>query len=130
MDGVSQGNANDPKGKNGWFVGFFVNNDSFRKTSNVELKWKNHQPCKHGQSIEDKPLEGNHSSKTMSILIQGSFRFQFVQDKTIEEVILRNQGDYVIWLPNIDHRGCALKADTVMLTLRWPSLERDHYSKQ
>lgn len=124
MNGVSEGNASElcTEKNNGWFVGFFVDEDPFRQTGNVEMKWKKHQP-----GDEDKPFEANHSARSMSILIKGSFQFQFNQGENSEDVLLKEQGDYVIWLPNVEHRGCAQETDTVMLTLRWPSLHGDHF---
>jgi hypothetical protein len=124
MKGVSKGNASKlyTKKNNGWFVGFFINDDPFRQTGNVEVKWKKHQPCG-----EDKPFEANHSAKSMSILIKGKFQFQFKRGKRLKKVKLKKRGDYVIWLPNVEHRGYARKKNTIMLTLRWPSLHGDHY---
>ena len=86
------------------------------------MKWKKHQP-----SDEDKPFEANHSARSMSILIKGSFQFQFKQGKRRKKVLLKKRGDYAIWLPNVEHRGYAQETDTVMLTLRWPSFHDDHF---
>jgi len=124
MKGVSQGNAGElySKENNGWIVGFFVDNDPYRQTNMVEIKWKRHQP-----SGEEKPFEGNYSARSMSILIKGSFEFQFKRGRQIKRVLLKKRGDYVIWLPNVQHRGYSHTKDTIMLTLRWPSLHGDHF---
>jgi hypothetical protein len=63
----------------------------------------------------------------MSVLISGRFRFEFRQEGQIEAVALEEAGDYVVWLPKVDHRGSATVDNTVMLTLRWPSIKGDHY---
>ena len=124
MKGVSKGNAVKlyTKKNNGWFVGYFVDNDPYRQTKNVEMKWKKHQPTN-----KVKPFEANHSARTMSILIKGSFQFVFKRGKQYEKVLLKKCGDYVIWLPNVEHRGYANTKNTIMLTLRWPSLHCDHF---
>ena len=124
MRGVSQGNAGElySHKNNGWIVGFFVNDDPFRQTSRVEMKWKKHQPSK-----VKKPYEANYSARSMSILIKGSFLFEFKHGNRRKKVLLNKPGDYTIWLPNVMHRGYAQKANTLMLTLRWPSLNEDHY---
>ena len=122
MEGVSKGNAeglyNDDN--NGWFIGFFVSDDPYRQSNDIEVKWKQHQP-----SSEKKKFVSNHSAKSMCILIKGSFRLDFKRDGLIEEVTLTEPGDYVIWLPNVEHCGYAQQEDTVVLTLRWPSLYGD-----
>jgi predicted nucleic acid-binding Zn-ribbon protein len=156
MEGVSKGNAGTlfTEENNGWFVGFFVDNDPYRQTNNVELKWKKHQPIVEGtpedktfeaidedkpfETIdadkpfevidENKPFEANHSAKSMTFLIQGSYRFEFKRGDQLEEVLLEEVGDYVIWLPKVEHRGYATAKDTIMLTLRWPSLHGDHFT--
>jgi cupin superfamily acireductone dioxygenase involved in methionine salvage len=124
MKGVSQGNTGRlyTEKNNGWFVGFFVNEDPFRQTGNVEVKWKKHQ-----LSDKDKSFEANHSAISMSILVKGSFQFEFRQGRRRKKLLLEERGDYVIWLPNIEHRGYAQQADTIMITLRWPSLHGDHF---
>ncbi|MDH4239969.1 MAG: signal peptidase I [Phycisphaerae bacterium] len=124
MKGVSKGNAGKlfTKRNSGWFVGFFVDNDPYRHTKNLEMKWKKHQP-----SNKVKPFEANHSARSMSILIKGSFLFEFKRGKLYEKVFLKKRGDYAIWLPNVEHRGYSKTKDTIMLTLRWPSLHCDHF---
>ena len=124
MKGISQGNADElySDDNNGWFVGFFVNDDLFRQTCKIEMKWKKHQPSK-----ASKPFEANSSARSMSILIDGSFEFEFKQGTRRKKVLLNKTGDYVIWLPNVKHRGYAKKAHTTMLTLRWPSIHGDHF---
>ena len=132
MEGVSQGNAGTlfTEKNNGWFVGFFVDNDPYRHTNTVEIKWKKHQPIDEDNpkdKLKNKPFEANHSARSMSILIHGSFQFEFKRGDHREEVLLKKVGDYVIWLPKVEHRGYAKKPDTIMLTLRWPSLYGDHF---
>jgi hypothetical protein len=129
MEGVSKGNAGTlfTEENNGWFVGFFVDNDPYRQTNALEVKWKKGQPIDEG-TPEDKPFEANHSAKSMTFLIQGSYRFEFKRGDQLEEVLLEEVGDYVIWLPKVEHRGYTAAPDTIMLTLRWPSLHGDHFT--
>jgi hypothetical protein len=122
MDGVSHGNAEKAAARHGWFVGHFVDNDAYRHTTDVEVKWWTHK-----KSEEDKPFEGNYSARSMSILIEGAFRFEFRRRENVEEVLLEKPGDYVVWLPNVEHRGFAQIDNTIMLTMRWPSRPDDHF---
>ena len=125
MTGVSHGNAGEAATRHGWFVGYFVANDPYRQTTAVEMKWWVHQP-----GNQDKPFGGNRCARSMSILIQGAFRFEFLCGDHREEVLLKNPGDYAVWLPGIEHRGLAQQEDTIMLTMRWPSVPRDHYPEK
>ncbi len=129
MEGVSKGNAGTlfTEENNGWFVGFFVDNDPYRQTNALEVKWKKHQPIDNDK-LKNKPFEANHSAKSMSILIQGSFQFEFQRGGQRKKVLIKKVGDYVIWLPKVEHRGYATAPDTIMLTLRWPSLHGDHFT--
>ena len=128
MQGVSKGNAGTlfTKKNNGWFVGFFVNNDPYRQTNTFEIKWKKHQPIDK-EELKNKPFESNHSTRSMSILIHGSFQFEFQRGGQRKKVLLEEVGDYAIWLPKVEHRGHAKAKDTIMLTLRWPSIRGDHF---
>lgn len=127
MKGVSHGNADKVQARNGWFVGFFVDNDPYRQTRDVEIKWKEHQPrSKKG------PFESNHSARSMSILIRGSFVFEFERQNERQKVLrqevrLKKPGDYAIWLLGVKHRGYTQVKNTRMLTIRWPSVPEDHF---
>jgi quercetin dioxygenase-like cupin family protein len=57
---------------------------------------------------------------TLVILISGRFRIRFSNEPG-DEVVLVEQGNYVIWGAGIDHTWGA-EEDSVVLTIRWPSL--------
>jgi len=124
MKGVSKGNVEDlyNEKNNGWFIGHFVDDDPFRQTGNVGAKWKKHQPGEEGESFE-----ADHSARSISILVEGAFEFEFRRGEETEKVLLERRGDYVIWLPNVPHQGSARKPNTIVITLRWPSTHGDHY---
>jgi hypothetical protein len=122
MDGISHGNAATAASSRGWFVGHFVSNDPYRQTTLVEAKWGI-----HSRSDKKKPYEANRSACSMSILVEGKFRFEFRRGEQTENVTLAKPGDYAIWLPNVGHRGFAEEDNTVVLTLRWPSVPNDSY---
>jgi hypothetical protein len=122
MEGVSHGNAKNVASSRGWFIGFFVDNDPCRQTNSVEVKWGIHHTGRR-----DKAWEGNHTARSISILIQGRFRFEFRHDNETQEVWPEDPGDYAVWLPEVEHRGFAEVDNTVMLTIRWPSVPGDHF---
>ena len=97
----------------GWSAGHFVRENSLRSTRDLEIKWGAH---KMGERSDWK---SQHGKKTVSILISGRFAIAF---KTAGGVthILKEQGDFVIWDESDEHRWDAL-ADSVVLTVRWPS---------
>lgn len=129
MKGVSKGNVRKSAARKGWFLGHFMTSDVYRKTGKVEAKWGIHHKLTEKKE-KKKPFEGNHRSTSMSILIKGRFRFEFRRGKQTDEAILEKPGDFALWFPKIDHRGFAEVDETVMLTIRWPSLPNDHYDCQ
>jgi hypothetical protein len=117
MDGVKKGNAISDGGKRrGWFVGRFIDDDAFRQTHDVEVKWGVHP---RGDS------NGNYAAdvvaRTVSILIRGRFEITFRRGDATESMILDREGDYVVWLPGVEHTWEAIE-DAVILTVRWPSI--------
>ena len=53
----------------------------------------------------------------MSILIRGKYELNFGK----ETVMLEKEGDYLFFTPNMAHHMLAHE-DSVVLTVRWPSL--------
>ncbi|MGA9379298.1 MAG: signal peptidase I [Phormidium sp.] len=100
----------------GWFIGHFItpNNDP-RSTSDLEVKWAIH-PAGDGR----REWAMNAEATTLSILISGRFRVQFPET----EIVLSNQGDYVLWCPGVLHTWVA-EEDSTILTVRWPSKSGD-----
>ena len=109
---IQTGNAiNDAK--RGWFVGSFIEKElGFRHSDDVELKWGIHS------AGEMRPDWVTSEARTAtSILISGKFEIIFRDRVTV----MQNQGDFVMWGLGDDHKWRALE-DSVVLTVRWPSL--------
>jgi len=128
--GVSSGNAAvDGAPSNGWFVGDFTRwlaerdpvpgalaSIGLRDTPVLEVKWGIHpagQPRPAGWA-ERTPAVG------VSVLVAGEFVVVFREDAGApeREVRLREQGDYVVWGPAVEHRWYAVR-DSIILTVRW-----------
>lgn len=100
----------------GWFVGRFVPERlGLRATDQVEVKWGEHAA---GERQAEWSL--NRAATTISLLLRGRDRISFPDG----DALLEHEGDYVIWGPGIPHRWHAL-ADSVVLTIRWPSAAGD-----
>ena len=111
---------NHPERK-GWSLGRFIEQESLRNTQDLEIKWMNH-PKGEKYNIS----KANITSRSLGVLISGKIKFFFPDEK--QEVILENQGDYVIWDRNVYHHVEFLE-DTTFLTVRWPSVENDVVTK-
>lgn len=100
----------------GWFMGYFVPEATNpRSTVALEVKWTTHTA---GESRSQ--WAKNLQATTLSILIRGRFRVQF-RDR---DVVLVQEGDYVLWLPQVPHYWVAEENSTI-LTIRWPSQPQD-----
>ncbi len=98
----------------GWFVGHFVDPAAGpRHSLDVEVKWSEHA----AGDTPDQVVLGDWRT-TLTALISGRFEVVVDGDRTV----LERPGDYVIWAPAATrwHSWRAL-ADSVMLTVRWPS---------
>lgn len=117
---VVKGNASqEGKSRWGWFMGHFINpGDDPRSTSALEVKWGVH---KAGDSRSE--WAKNDQATTLSILINGRFRLQFPE----QELLLANEGDYVLWSPGVPHCWHS-EEDSTILTVRWPSYSGDSIS--
>jgi hypothetical protein len=102
--------------KRGWFVGHFIDEKlGLRHSDDVELKWGVH-PAGDGRA---EWATGDVRS-TISILISGKFEITF-RNRT---VTMSEPGDFVMWGEGEDHKSRALD-DSVVLTVRWPSIQQD-----
>ena len=119
MDGVRSGNARAGGApRRGWFLGRFIDDDAYRQTHDVEVKWGVHRP---GDS--NPGFAADRVARSMSVLIRGRFRLTFRRGTVTEDVVLAREGDYAIWLPGVEHTWVAEgDAETIILTVRWPSL--------
>lgn len=111
LSNVVTGNASVEAGKwRGWFIGEFVTpTDDPRSTSDLEVKWGVHRAGdRRSQWAEPS------ATTTLSILVSDRFWVQFPDG----EVLLADQGDYVLWQPGVAHSWW-VEADSVILTVRW-----------
>jgi hypothetical protein len=105
-------------GRRGWFLGHFRAPESgLPHSEEVEMKWGIHR-----QGEEKTALAANRTAFTLSILISGAFSVWFPAQA--REVLLTDAGDYVLFAPGVAHTWRALE-DTVILSVRWPSVPED-----
>lgn len=107
--------ARDGDAYRGWFVGQFMPEDSPLKNNDVEVKW-GIEPAgrtKAGAGV-------NRVGKTLTILVSGTFTMR-INGQTIT---LEQPGDYVYHEPGEAHTWHAV-TDSVVLTVRWPSVQND-----
>ena len=108
------GNArSDGQSTRGWLLGHFIGEDGgIRASEAVEVKWGIH-PAGEGRDT----WSTDEQRTTLLLLIRGRFRL----DLSIASVTLKEEGDYVLWGPGIDHCWHA-EEDSVVITVRWPSI--------
>jgi hypothetical protein len=107
------GNAEeDGRGTRGWILGHFLDASAgVRSSKDVEIKWGIHPA---GEKRHEWTADDQRTA--LVILVEGNFRI----DLTDASVTLEKQGDYATWGPGIDHSWEAI-ADSIVLTVRWPS---------
>lgn len=115
---ISTGNANDfTESNRGWFVGRFFHDDATagpRSTDDVEVKWS-----VHPEGDERTDVAPGSIASTLTVLVSGRFEQIFPDDEP-GRVVLEQPGDFAVFGPGVAHSWRAL-ADSVMLTVRWPS---------
>ncbi len=114
IDGVYVGRAGEDGARNqGWLLGHFMPAGQLLHSETVEVKWGVHAPG------ERRAAWATGETRTaFLVLIRGAFDIE-LRDRT---VLLREPGDYVVWGPGEDHSWQAGPAETVVLTVRWPSV--------
>lgn len=113
MDGVYVGNAGVDGGANsGWLLGHFMPPGLLHSTD-VEVKWGVHPVGDRRAAWATGEIR-----TALLVLIRGEFHIE-LRDRT---VLLRAPGDYIVWGPGHDHSWYAPVDDTVVLTVRWPSV--------
>src|SRR4051794_15873196 len=114
---IESGNARkEGSARAGWFLGHFIETDHpLRSTADVEVKWGTHAA---GESRNE--WASNATATTISVLIRGRFRLRFPD----REILLEAEGDYALWAPGVPHTWSA-EEETVILTVRWPSMPGD-----
>lgn len=107
------GNATDAaRDQRGWMMGHFMpGEDNPLRTRDVEVKWFTHP----AGDVRDEWAPPTGVS-TLNILIHGDFVIRFPE----QEIPLVNEGDYVLFGPDIAHSYRAIE-DSLVLTVRWPS---------
>ncbi len=113
-ESVYVGRAGEDGARNqGWLLGHFMPSGNPRHSDDVEVKWGVHR-------LGDRrgAWATGEVRTALLVLIRGAFNIE-LRDRT---VVLREPGDYVVWGPGQDHSWRAVAADTLVLTVRWPSL--------
>ena len=113
MEQITIGNAVTDANR-GWFVGsFFDPTLGLRHSDEVEVKWGIH---KVGE-VRAEWVTGE-ARTTLAVLVSGEWEMIF-PDRT---VVLSKPGDFVMWGKGVDHKWKA-RAETVLVTIRWPSIK-------
>lgn len=95
----------------GWLLGHFKPEGDARHSTAVEIKWG-----VHTRGEQRARWTQGDTRTALLVLISGRFRLMFPEG----DVVLAEQGDYVVWGPGVDHSWRA-EDDAVVLTVRWPS---------
>jgi len=104
----------------GWFIGQFVSAAlGLRHQTDVELRWGVHRDGERRQ----RGAEATSRATTIAILIRGALRTTFEIRGGNHVVTLRNEGDYVIFAPDVVHFWEAI-GHTVVLSVRFPSVDQ------
>lgn len=106
-------------GGTAWFLGQFVPETlGLRHQTAVELKWGVHPRG------ERRPggAQANGVATTVSVLVRGAMQVTFETDGRTHQVTLRNEGDYVIFGPELVHGWEAL-SNSVIMSVRFPSVD-------
>ena len=101
------------KDTRGWFLGHFIpGEDNPLRNSGVEVKWFAH--AKGDTRPEWSPA---NQVRTLNVLIRGRFVLLFPD----HEVLLENEGDFVLFGPDIAH-SFRSEEESLVMTVRWPSI--------
>ncbi|MFD6418411.1 signal peptidase I [Streptomyces sp. NPDC060194] len=112
-DGIHTGRAAaDAALDHGWLLGHFKPPGDPRHSEDVEIKWGVHPP-----GDERAEWARGEVRTALLVLISGRFRMMFPE----RDVVLSEQGDYVVWGKGVDHSWRA-EEESVVLTVRWPSV--------
>jgi hypothetical protein len=113
VDGVYVGNAGrDGALDAGWLLGHFKPEGDLRHSEAVGIKWGVHPP-----GDERETWATAETRTALLVLISGRFRLRFPEG----DVVLAEQGDYVVWHAGVDHSWVSEEA-SVVITIRWPSI--------
>jgi quercetin dioxygenase-like cupin family protein len=108
--------AIDGKAQRGWLVGHFLEETAdVRGSEAVEIKWGIH-PAGEGREA----WQTDEQRTTVILLVKGRFHLEL----TTGTFVLKEEGDYAMWGPGIDHSWHA-EEDSVVITIRWPSVPNE-----
>lgn len=112
-DGVYVGSApQDAALDRGWLLGHFKEPGDARHSEALEIKWG-----VHPKGDERAEWVRGEERTALLVLISGRFRMEFPG----RDVVLAEQGAYVVWGKGVDHSWYA-EEESVVLTVRWPSV--------
>jgi hypothetical protein len=106
--------------RRGWFVGWYLPQGTPFHSKDFEMKWGVH---KKGWKRES--FAAQRTAKSITILVSGKFITKFKARK----VTLSRPGDYVYFSPRVYHITEA-REDSVVLTIRWPSIPHDQAERK
>lgn len=104
----------------GWIIGHFMEVNSPFCNQDFEIKWGKH---KKGE-VKGAIIQTNADS--LAVLVYGKHLIKF--PSLGKEVILEKEGDYLFFPKGVDHTWETLE-DTLMLTIRWPSIPQEKSDK-
>ncbi|MEV4191672.1 signal peptidase I [Streptomyces toxytricini] len=104
--------APDAAADRGWLLGHFKDPGDPRHSADVEIKWG-----VHTKGDARAQWTTGEERTALLVLISGRFRMEFPD----RDVVLAEQGDYVVWGRGVDHSWYA-EEESVVLTVRWPSV--------
>ncbi|WP_131739295.1 signal peptidase I [Actinomadura roseirufa] len=104
--------APDAASDRGWLLGHFKPEGDLRNSAEVEIKWGVHPKG----DTRARWTRGDQRTALL-ILVSGRFRMEFPG----RDVVLAEQGDYVVWGRGVDHSWHA-EEESVTITVRWPSI--------
>lgn len=106
----------------GWFFGHFNDDDPYLKNNDFALKWSKREK---GYFCDFKKIPDN-DQRTVTILIYGKVELTYENGN---KFVLEKEGDFVYSRPRKPHQVKALE-DTLMLNIRWPSIEDPHFTER
>ena len=129
LSDITTGNAKeDGRSFRFWFVGqvekwcaengipFDKENFGLRNTDDIEIKWGIY---KKGDKRDVWASSSGRTAMSMLVRVDFIFNFRKIMDHNqCREVRLKDEGDYVIWLEDMEHNWQMIE-DSEILTLRW-----------
>ena len=101
------------KDTRGWFLGQFMPGEANPlRSSDLEVKW-----FTHPKGDERQAWSPASPVRTLNILVRGHFVLRFPD----HDVVLRQEGDYVLFGPGMPHSFRSVE-ESLVLTIRWPSI--------